>query len=88
MADMELTLDEKIYYAHIILGAVMGIICGYLGGAPHIGLLGIGVLLLFWSGLRKALKLDKDNKWWLGNGVWPYVMFWLFVWALVFYLRG
>lgn len=85
---MEITLDEKIYYAHIVLGIVMGAVCGYLGSGAAVSLLGLGTLVVFWFGLKKALKLEKDNKWWLGNGIWPYVMFWLFVWALVFYLRG
>jgi len=85
---MELSLDEKIYYAHIVLGALMGILCGYMGSGSTVGLLGLAVLFAFWGGLKKALKLDKDNKWWLGNGVWPYVMLWLFVWALVFYIKG
>ena len=85
---MEITLDEKIYYGHILLGVVMGTVCGILGSGPAVGLIGIFPLFAFWFGTKKALKLEKDNKWWLSNGIWPYVMFWLFIWALVFYLRG
>jgi len=83
---MNLTQDEKIYYGHIGMGALMGIVCGYLGSGSLVGILGIGALFLFWESLKRALKLEKDNKWWLGNGIWPYSMFWLFFWALTYYL--
>jgi len=85
---MEITLDEKIYYGHILAGTLVGVGCGYLGSGAAVGMLGLAAMFLFWFGLKKALKLEKDNKWWLSNGIWPYVMFWLFTWALVFYLVG
>ena len=87
--EFKLTIEEKSYYAHIAAGVVMGILCAFLGKGTPLVLLGFVVLYLFGLAFRRGLKLDKEqynDKWWLGNGVFAYIMFWLFFWALGYYL--
>ena len=87
---MEITLEEKGLIVHGTAGALMGVASGYMGTGAHIGLIAIGVLYGVWMIFQKVFKLDPEKhgrKWWFGNGVWPFFIFWLFLWALVYYIR-
>ncbi|MFH1787008.1 MAG: hypothetical protein ABH829_05155 [archaeon] len=88
---MELTLEEKSLAIHASAGALMGAASGYIGTEVYIGFLALGLLFMIWYAFQRAFKLDPKthgNKWWFGVGVWPYMIFWLFVWALVYYAKA
>jgi len=87
--EFKLTIEEKSYYAHIVAGILMGLLCAVLGTGVPLVVFGFVVLYLFGYGFRRGMKLDREqynDKWWLGNGVFAYIVFWLFFWALAYHL--
>ena len=71
---------------HTILGVVVGYFSLYIGGAINALGLAVFVLVALIFTLKKALKITKDKKWWIGNGIVIYLFIWFVSWVLFFNL--
>ena len=87
---MEITMEEKSFIVHTLGGVSVGFISAFLSGMSLTGtqvlLFAVVILYGIGMGFRRGLKLDpaKYNfRWWLANGIYPYMCFWLFVWILL-----
>ena len=93
---MVIAMDIKEYFddelKSTLLHTAAGIAAGYLSfviNSPAlsvVAMLGIlGVAQIF---ARFAWKMNKDSKWWLGNGIAAYAFSWLVVWTIFYNLPG
>ncbi len=71
---------------HTIIGIIIGYASIFLPGVWTSLGLAIVVLVALIFGLKKVLKIQKDKKWWIGNGIIVYIFFWLVSWILFFNL--
>lgn len=82
--------ERKHSLVSITLHTVAGIIVGYLSLLVGVTINAFGlaviVLIALIFSLKKALKIDKDKKWWLGNGIVVYIFIWFVSWILFFNL--
>lgn len=93
---MEITLELKVVLIHVAIGAIIGVISSYLSTNFTAVLMAIVVLLAMRTITKqvtlKAKETDSDKtptydtKWWLSNGLYPYVVFWLLIWILFYNL--
>ena len=95
---MNITVEQKSTALHGIIGVGIGIASGVLSKDPYqmpntqILLLTLGVLLILYYVSQKLFKLREisteqqkyDKKWYLSNGVYPYLIFWIVAWILVY----
>ncbi len=83
---MDITLEEKSFILHSTAGAAMGLVSIFLPKQAA-GILAIAVMYAVWVVFRQSMKLDPKThgvKWWLGQGVYPFLTLWLFVWVLAY----
>jgi len=83
---MELTLEDKSFVLHSTTGAAMGLVSTLLPKEAA-GMLAIMLMYGIWAAFRHVMKLDPKThgtKWWLGNGLYPYLIIWLFVWVFAY----
>ena len=82
--------DRKQSLVSVILHTVIGIAVGYLsllvGGFVNALGLAVVVLIVLAFSLKKVLKISKDKKWWIGNGIVVYIFIWFVSWVLFFNL--
>lgn len=97
---MELTLEQKATALHGVLGAGIGVLSGLLSKDPYqlpnsqIILLVLGALAILYFVTQRLFKLREimaepqkyGAKWYLSNGAYPYLIFWLVVWIAVYNL--
>ncbi len=97
---MDITLEQKSTAVHGAFGVILGVASGILSKDPYqlantqILLLTVGVLFILYFITQKLFKLREistekqkyDKKWYLSNGVYPYLIFWLVVWIFVYNL--
>ncbi|HIK02955.1 TPA: hypothetical protein H1012_03875 [archaeon] len=95
---MNITVEQKSTALHGILGTGIGIASGVMSKDPYqlpnlqILLLSLGVLFILYYVSQKLFKLREmsseqmkyDAKWYLGNGAYPYIIFWIVTWILVY----
>lgn len=77
---MELTDELKSTVLHFLAGILMGFISFKLGRNA-----GIAVSILAAFALSKLTLIafkSKEKKWWLGNGLWPYLTSWIASWTI------
>jgi len=81
---MNLTAEDKSFILTATAGTAAGLASVYLTGIQAL-LMSIVVIKLLQAAVTKALTLEpeqKEFKWWAANGIYPYIIFWVFVWAL------
>jgi len=88
---MNMSIELKVTIIHVILGAFVGFLSSYLYSNWVVLLMALAILLAAGQVLQRVMKLEKKEgseryttKWWLANGAYPYLIFWLFVW-IIFY---
>ncbi|HIK00386.1 TPA: hypothetical protein H1016_02485 [archaeon] len=95
---MDITLEQKSTAVHVVIGIVIGLVSGFMTKDPY--QIGNGGILLFMLGilalvyfvsqrifnLRGQETTDKKYgaKWYLSNGVYPYAIFWLLAWLIIY----
>lgn len=86
-----MTIELKMTLVYVILGAVVGVLSSYVYNNIIVLLMALTILIATIQVLQRVLKLEKKEgseqytpKWWLANGAYPYLIFWLFVW-IIFY---
>ena len=83
-------LERKHSIVSVSLHTVVGIVAGYLsllvGGPVNALGLAIVVLIILVFVLQKLLKIQKNKKWWVGNGIVVYIFIWLVSWIVFFNL--
>ena len=81
---MNLTVEDKSFIVHTLVGVVVGLISVSLESMQALTL----SLLLLYSLAKGSVKLfslegeKAEFKWWAGNGLYPYLVFWIFIWVL------
>lgn len=88
------TIEFKCAVIHLVVGSIVGFISSLLTSNWVILLMMLVVLFATGQVAERILKYGEEKtpsgekkyggKWWLSNGVWPYIIFWLFVW-IIFY---
>ena len=94
---MKMTLELQVTLIHVFVGAAVGFSSSLLSRNSYALLLAVFVLWVLGQAVEKGYKLEKGKKvrehekaeeysfkWWLSNGIYPYLIFWLFVW-IIFY---
>jgi hypothetical protein len=107
---MNITLEQKSFAFHGILGVIIGVLSGIMTKDPYqipnsgILLLTIGVLAITYYIAKRIFKLAEistdaltsvssqklgdqkkyDFKWYLSNGVYPYLILWLLAWIIIY----
>ncbi|MFH1425031.1 MAG: hypothetical protein ABIG20_05200 [archaeon] len=93
---MKLTMELKTMLIHIVMGIIIGYVSNML--TSNIVILFMMIVVLFATGqaVQKAFSLKPetsasgekkyDRKWWLSNGAYPYIVFWIFIWILFYNL--
>jgi len=86
---MKLTLEVKSMLVHILIGGIIGFISSQLHSNYIVLMMMLVVLLATGQLTQYLLKIKTteegkkyDRKWWLSNGGWQYVTFWLLTWIL------
>lgn len=93
-----LTIEQKSTTVHAVLGIAIGVLAGIMSKHPYqiatggILMFTIGVLLLLYFVMQKLFGLkaletpDKKYgaKWYLSNGAYPYLIFWLLAWIVLY----
>ena len=92
-----MTLEFQVTLIHVLVGATVGYLSSLLSRNSYALLLMVFVLWVLGQAVEKGFKLEKGKKvreeekaeeyslkWWLSNGIYPYLIFWLFVW-IIFY---
>ena len=93
--DLKWTPELKATLIHAFMGSLVGLISSFL----HSGKLALAMLLVFsWATGQAIQKFTSwqpkvaqadgtekhEIKWWLGNGFYPFAVFWVFGWVLFF----
>lgn len=94
---MELTLELKTTLIHVVAGCILGFVSSLL--TNNLIVLAMMLVAMLATGQvvqrvfnikpakdEKTGSMKYDKKWWLSNGVYPYVIFWLLVWILFYNL--
>ena len=81
---MDLTAEDKSFILHTLAGVAIGLISVSLESMQA---LTISLVLLYTlaKGSVKLFSLEGEKaefKWWAGNGLYPYLVFWIFIWVL------
>jgi ABC-type branched-subunit amino acid transport system permease subunit len=89
------TPELKSTLVHALVGSIVGLVSSFLTS----GKLALAMLLVFsWATGQAIQKFSKwqpkvaqsngvekyQTKWWLGNGFYPFLIFWLFCWVLFY----
>ena len=85
---MELERRQSVIsvIVHTVLGIVIGYLSIFLPGIWTALALAIVVLAALIFSLQKFLKIQKNKKWWAGNGIVIYIFIWLVSWIVFFNL--
>ncbi len=92
------TLEQKSTFLHIAGGVLVGIASGVMTKDPwQIGNQGavlfmFGIMSILYFIATRGLKLRSQEtpekkygiKWYLSNGIYPYVVFWLLAWIAIY----
>jgi len=81
---IEIGEDEKCKLLHIFLGIPMGILSAFISNKLAV-LVSLLALLAFGHVLQRYYK-NKDFKWWVANGIYSFIVSWLFVWIFTYNL--
>ena len=77
--NIEITNEMKSTFLHFVIGALMGLFSIKLGRNLA---LSIGILIA-WGMSKLSKQLFKhEKKWWMGNGLWPYLTAWIASWTI------
>ena len=90
-----INLNLKEYFDSELKSTLLHTIAGFIAGyvsfnfinpvfAVFIMLVGLGLTYIL---VKFLLKINKDKKWWLGNGIFIYIFTWFVVWT-IFYNIG
>lgn len=76
--------NEKIsVLLHSATGIIAGVVSNFLGAPVYA--LGAAIIVLYATGRTTEFVAEKEGfKWWLGNGVVPFLFIWLISWILLF----
>ncbi|MHA1238514.1 MAG: hypothetical protein ACTSSJ_04640 [Candidatus Odinarchaeia archaeon] len=80
---------SKVYYTKVILGIIMGIICGFTGLVGLIGfIIGISVMFATYPITVYLLKIKPEDvgskKRLLTTGLPQYFLLWILVWSVIY----
>ena len=78
---MEFTNEMKSVLAHFAIGAIFGYVSFILGNRNYALILGAAMAYGL-SHLSQKLFKPEEKKWWLGNGLWPYLTAWIASWTI------
>ncbi len=81
---IEIEEDGKCKLLHMFLGVIMGILSAFISNKLAV-MLTFLILLIFGHVLQKYYK-DKDFKWWVANGVYSFIVSWIFAWIFTYNL--
>ncbi len=75
--------DKISTSVHAAAGAFSGYVSNFMGQPSHA--LAIALVILFFTlNVSKQLIEGEDGKWWIGNGVVPFLLLWA-VFSILFY---
>ena len=95
---MDITLEQKSTALHVVAGILAGIASGFMAKDPYqignggIILFTLGILSILYFVSQRFFKLRSIEtpekkygaKWYLSNGFYPYAIFWLLVWIMIY----
>ncbi len=95
---MNITLEQKSFTFHGVIGIVFGVLSGIMSKDPYqipgsqILVLTLGVLFILYYASQRIFKLRElsteqkkyDFKWFASNGIYPYLVFWLLAWIVIY----
>ena len=81
---IEIGEDEMCKLLHMFLGVIMGILSAFTSNKLA-AISSFLVLLTFGHVLQKYYK-DKDFRWWVTNGVYSFIVSWIFAWVFTYNL--
>ena len=98
--NLNLNIDQKSTILHSTVGIGIGLLSGIMSKDPYqignggivIFMLGILALLYYVSQKFFSLKANETaekkygKKWYLSNGAYPYMIFWLVAWIFLYNL--
>jgi len=71
--------------------AIVGIVAGYISFLINRPLISFMLMLVIgyftMLCIKKAAKIERELKWWLGNGIVVYIFLWLIVWTIFYNIR-
>jgi hypothetical protein len=76
----EITDELKSVVLHTLAATAIGIVS--IQFEKYISFVIGGAVLFGLSLFVKYVLKKKETKWWLGNGLWPFLITWLAVWTI------
>ncbi len=98
LLEFNLTLEQKSTFLHVAGGVLVGVASGFMtkdpyqiGSGASLGFM-LSILAIVYFITQRGFNLRSHEtpeqkygvKWYLTNGVYPYVVFWLLAWIVIY----
>ena len=80
-------IDMRIAVLNVVAGAVVGYVSFVINEPLASFFVAVVAAALLSLSLNNLLKLNKDTKWWISNGLLIFIMVWFVSWTLFYDMR-